>query len=321
MHGTGPPLNLSRTTEKFPPNPSDNLHIQNPIFCPDLNVDETEAADRYNSLELTNNQSKLHYSTQSTAQQPLRLQHEPTHQPMSQTPLNAMQFVPTHRQQQQQQQKSHLSVQTGTSPFGCGCWTAVNLALAFALIGLVVGLYVRNRTLEIRLVSVEHMVGIKSQQKVGTTEAVKTASESSGFRGITTNWPPLNVESFKQVCRSFSIDCNEMKFYEGKPGNPGPPGEPGRPGPPGLQGPQGPPGSPGENGLPGTRGAQGDPGSPGPPGLRGLIGLQGARGPQGAPGPPGKSAEPGTCVVPCEKLPITGNLERGVCRVQCKTQI
>ncbi|KAF8569707.1 hypothetical protein P879_03105 [Paragonimus westermani] len=334
MHSTGPPLTLSLTTEEFPPTSTDNLHIQNPIFCPDPNVNKTEGAgkiitlingkipynsvvDRYNGLELTNNQSKLHYPTQNVVQRPLRLQHESTHQLISQTPLNTMQFVPT---QQQQQQKSHLSVQTAKSPFSCGCWTAINLALAFALIGLVVGLYVRNRTLEIRLVSIEHLVGIRVQEKIQPNEAMKTTSESSGSREMTNNWPSLNVESFKQVCRSFSIDCNEMKFYEGKPGNPGPPGEPGRPGPPGIQGPQGPPGSPGENGLPGTQGVQGDPGSPGPPGSRGLIGLQGPKGPQGAPGPPGKSAEPGTCVVPCETLPVTGNLEKGVCHVQCKTQ-
>ncbi|KAF6779687.1 hypothetical protein AHF37_01058 [Paragonimus kellicotti] len=217
MHGIGPALTSSLTTEKFPPTSTDNLHIQNPIFFPELNVSKTEAADRYNSLELTDEQSKLHYPTQNTVQQ--RLQNEPTHQLMSQTPLNAMQYAPTH--QQQQQQKPHLSVQTATSSFGCGCWTAVNLALAFALIGLVVGLYVRNRTLEIRLASVEQLVGIKFQEEVEATEAVKTTSESSRFREITSKWPSLNVESFKQVCRSFSIDCNEMKFYEGKPGNPG----------------------------------------------------------------------------------------------------
>ncbi|KAF5403747.1 hypothetical protein PHET_02948 [Paragonimus heterotremus] len=239
MHGTGPPLTLSLTTDKFSPTSRDNLHIQNPIFCPDPNVNKTEAAgkiitliisntlytsvvDRYSGLELTNNQSKLHYPTQNTVQQPVQLQPELAHQLMSQTPLNAMQFVPTHQQQQQQQQqKSHLSVQTATSSFGCGCWTAVNLALAFALVGLVVGLYVRNRTLEIRLLSIEHLVGIKIQENVETNEVMKTTSESNGFREITSKWPTLNVESFKQVCRSFSIDCNEMKFYEGKPGNPG----------------------------------------------------------------------------------------------------
>ncbi|RTG91331.1 uncharacterized protein DC041_0004275 [Schistosoma bovis] len=46
-----------------------------------------------------------------------------------------------------------------------------------------------------------------------------------------------SIDMFRDICRGLSIDCNEMKFYEGKPGPPGPPGEPGKPGPPGPQGP------------------------------------------------------------------------------------
>ncbi|CAH8621510.1 unnamed protein product [Schistosoma bovis] len=90
-------------------------------------------------------------------------------------------------------------------------------------------------------------------------------------------WPSVNIDMFRDICRGLSIDCNEMKFYEGKPGPPGPPGEPGKPGPPGPQGPIGPPGPPGQPGTPGERGPQGEMGPQGPPGLRGLIGLQGPK--------------------------------------------
>ncbi|CAH8635413.1 unnamed protein product [Schistosoma rodhaini] len=33
-------------------------------------------------------------------------------------------------------------------------------------------------------------------------------------------WPSMNIDMFRDICRGLSIDCNEMKFYEGKPGPP-----------------------------------------------------------------------------------------------------
>ncbi|CAH8619634.1 unnamed protein product [Schistosoma margrebowiei] len=152
-------------------------------------------------------------------------------------------------------------------------------------------------------------------------------------------WPSVNIDMFRDICRGLSIDCNEMKFYEGKPGPPGPPGEPGKPGPPGPQGPIGPPGPPGQPGTPGERGPQdrsiyfdivllfpqkqhtGEMGPQGPPGLRGLIGLQGPKGPPGPIGPPGKDSSPHTCNVLCEKESYRYGKEESACEVKCTNYI
>ncbi|KAH9579192.1 collagen, type I, alpha 1 [Schistosoma haematobium] len=134
-------------------------------------------------------------------------------------------------------------------------------------------------------------------------------------------WPSVNIDMFRDICRGLSIDCNEMKFYEGKPGPPGPPGEPGKPGPPGPQGPIGPPGPPGQPGTPGERGLQGETGPQGPPGLRGLIGLQGPKGPPGPIGPPGKDSPPHTCNVLCEKESYQYGKGESACEVKCTNYI
>ncbi|CAI2732792.1 unnamed protein product [Schistosoma spindalis] len=134
-------------------------------------------------------------------------------------------------------------------------------------------------------------------------------------------WPSVNIDMFRDICRGLSIDCNEMKFYEGKPGPPGPPGEPGKPGPPGPQGPIGPPGPPGQPGTPGERGPQGETGPQGPPGLRGLIGLQGPKGPPGPIGPPGKDSPPHTCNVLCEKESYRYGKDESACEVKCTNYI
>ncbi|TGZ55066.1 hypothetical protein CRM22_010498 [Opisthorchis felineus] len=195
---------------------------------------------------------------------------------------------------------------------GCTICSLTNLTISIILTGLVVSLFLQNRTLMTRLLSVETFVGIRANGDSAANPIF------DGFKEMTTNRPRINVESFKQICRSFSIDCNEMNFYEGKPGKPGPPGEPGPQGAPGTPGPPGQPGPPGEPGIPGTKGPKGDAGMPGPPGLRGLIGLQGPKGEPGPPGVPGKEAEPRTCTLPCETESPIAQRSGGVCRVKCK---
>ncbi|CAH8627568.1 unnamed protein product [Heterobilharzia americana] len=221
--------------------------------------------------------------------------------------------------------------------FRCKLLTVCNFLTTLLLIGFGIGLYLRYRECDARLAFIEQLIGNSEYMEEKTLSlsssssplqvATDERSDVTANKGVYSTqkptlltfeknnkiWPSLNIDMFQKVCRGLSIDCNEMKFYEGKPGPPGPPGEPGKVGPPGPQGPMGPPGPPGQPGSPGARGPPGETGPQGPPGLRGLIGLQGPKGP---PGPPGKDATSNSCNVMCEKESFRYSKGQSVCEVR-----
>ncbi|TNN10330.1 collagen alpha-1(XXIV) chain [Schistosoma japonicum] len=235
--------------------------------------------------------------------------------------------------------------------FRCKLLTICNFLITMVLFGFAIGLYFRYRECDTRLGFIEQLIetityndneiivnnnqddnqhsrlSSTSSNHVWNDEINKrqdsnhlySINKLSLLKSIKSSklWPSLNVEMFQKVCRGLSIDCNEMKFYEGKPGPPGPPGEPGKPGPPGPQGPVGPRGPPGQPGTPGEKGPQGETGPQGPPGLRGLIGLQGPKGPPGPVGPPGKDASSNACNILCEKENFHYGRNGPVCEVKC----
>nr|CAH8866534.1 unnamed protein product [Trichobilharzia regenti] len=229
--------------------------------------------------------------------------------------------------------------------FRCKLLTICNFIITLLLIGFGIALYVRYRECDARIAFIEQLIGNSEyyDDKSMMSSAASTVypftekfSEDSpvnkdlysthkpsinGFAKSSKIWPALNIEMFQKVCRGLSIDCNEMKFYEGKPGPPGPPGEPGRPGPPGPQGPMGPPGPPGQPGTPGEKGPPGETGPQGPPGLRGLIGLQGPKGPPGPAGPPGRDGKSNACNLMCEKDSFRYAKGQPVCEVKCTESV